>query len=76
MQNSNSIPDSKAAVVLCSEEMNSEIEKWKCNILNGAVGMLRDICVRVTKYFKNDSDIIEVCFILFLFFVYYYLFLF
>jgi hypothetical protein len=62
MQNSNSEPVSKTSVLLSSEEMNSEIEKWKCNILNGVVGMLRDICMRVTKYFKNDSDIIEVCF--------------
>jgi phage shock protein PspC (stress-responsive transcriptional regulator) len=67
MQNLNSIPESKTALVLCSEEMNSEIEKWKCNILKGVVGMLRNICMRVTKYFKNDSDIIEVCFVLFLF---------
>jgi hypothetical protein len=59
-----------------SEEMNSEIEKWKCNILNGAVGMLRDICVRVTKYFKNDSDIIEVCFIYFFIFIFIFIFIF
>jgi hypothetical protein len=55
---------------------NSEIEKWKCNILNGVVGMLRDICMRVTKYFKNDSDIIEVYFyfLFILFFVFIFLF--
>jgi hypothetical protein len=67
MENSNSIPDSKTALVLCSEEMSEEIEKWKCSILNGVVGMLRDICMRVTKYFKNDSDIIEVYFVCFYF---------
>jgi hypothetical protein len=74
MQNSNSIPESKTAVGLSTEEMSEEIEKWKCNILNGGVGMLRDICMRVTKYFKNDSDIIEVCFCFV--FIYYFLFLF
>jgi hypothetical protein len=62
MENSNSKPDAKAVAILSNSEMNEEIEKWKCNIENGLLGMLRNICILLTKYFKNEKDIIEVFF--------------
>jgi hypothetical protein len=73
MENSNSKPDTKSVVTLCNSEINEEIEKWKCNIENGLLGMLRDICILLTKYFKNDSDIIEVsCIFIFIFILFFY----
>jgi hypothetical protein len=45
-----------------------EIEKYRCNIRNGIIGMNRDINNKLTKFFKEDNDIVEVFnFILFLF---------
>jgi hypothetical protein len=74
MENLNSKPELKAAVLICNSEMNEEIEKWKCNIENGLLGMLRDICILLTKFFKNDSDIIEVSlFYFYFFFIFYFI---
>jgi hypothetical protein len=56
------------------KKQSEEIEKWKCNITNGMVGMNRDINIKLTKYFKTDGDVIEVYY--FLLFILFFSFLF
>jgi hypothetical protein len=53
-----------------SEAANIDEELKQSNIPNGLFGMLRDVCILLTKYFKNEKDIIEVCFILFFIFTF------
>jgi hypothetical protein len=56
--------------VLIAEELSL------CNIVNGLLGMNRDINIKLTKYFKNNNDLIEVYifFFFFLFLLFYYSF--
>jgi septum formation topological specificity factor MinE len=35
-------------------------ERSKYNVKNGLIGLNRDILIHLTKYFKNDADIVEV----------------
>jgi hypothetical protein len=60
--------DSEEKTSLLKKE-NEEISKWKCNIVNGVLGMNRDINIKLTKYFKNNVDLIEVCFFFFFLFI-------
>jgi hypothetical protein len=68
MRNSDSVsefiskPEDEKESVKCIilSEINEEMEKWNCNIPNGFLGMMRDICILLTKWFKNDVDLVEV----------------
>jgi hypothetical protein len=72
MENSNSKAIGKTILLLSSKQMNEEMEKWKCNIPNSLLGMLRNICILLTKYFKNEADVVEVFFYLVFYFYFNY----
>ncbi|MDR2765982.1 MAG: hypothetical protein LBB63_00770 [Holosporaceae bacterium] len=53
--------ETPVVATMSREDINKEIEKWKCNVPNGLLGMKRDINVMLTTFFKANSDITEMC---------------